>query len=120
MDESCGKCEARFSRSDVNIIPCSGFCNKVFHRWCCEGKLSEYDFKLLKGNKNLVYLCNDCLVYPKNILNQYENWLDLQKSKSDKIVEVLNESVKSLSTQIKDMASAFHTDFKNKSEKDKA
>ncbi|XP_055859370.1 regulator of nonsense transcripts 1-like [Episyrphus balteatus] len=40
--------------------------------------------------------------------------------KSDKIVEVLNEGVKSLSTQMKDMASAFRTDLKNKSEKEKA
>lgn len=93
MDGFCGKCDRGFSRDDNQLVPCNGFCKKLFHRKCCEGQLSEYDVTLLKKNRNLGYYCNDCVFMPKKIIEQYEILLNASRSKHDCIAELLNQNV---------------------------
>lgn len=56
MEENCKKCTKRF-RGEINI-KCSGLCNKVFHEKCTG--LVEYDARLVRNNKNIAFVCDDC------------------------------------------------------------
>lgn len=60
MEENCKKCNDRFIGKAKIKIKCGGFCEQVFHEKCT--RLPEYDLNIVRSNKNIAFICDDCLV----------------------------------------------------------
>lgn len=118
MDEFCSKCDKQFTRGDNFIVPCSGFCRKFFHRKCCEN-LGEYDVKLTQKNRNLCYLCDDCVSGSVELEKKFINILTSQQVKYDKLIEVINELSNSFKNQLLELKGELLCRFDQFSDKNK-
>ncbi|XP_067629548.1 uncharacterized protein [Eurosta solidaginis] len=78
MDDCCAKSNKCFSKSDSNIVPCNGFCKRLFHRACCKN-ISDYDVRLIKSNRHLLYLCEECVDMPDKLCKSLDSVLSAQK-----------------------------------------
>ncbi|XP_067638717.1 uncharacterized protein [Eurosta solidaginis] len=100
MDDSCGKCNKGFGRSDSMIVPCSGYCKQLFHRACCAGPIAEYDVNLMKSNHNIRYLCPDCANGPEKLCKLFESVIATQKSGLEALTTAFEIKFKDLAAQI--------------------
>lgn len=62
MIPKCCKCEVAFT--DNNSIKCFGGCEKMFHFGCSSLPIAHA--KLCNNNRNINFVCDDCLANPNN------------------------------------------------------
>jgi hypothetical protein len=99
---SCNLCDETVNASDM--IFCGGRCNKIFH-WKC-GNITKATQKHLGENKNLMYMCNECLHMHdmiSKISGKIDNLFDIVKSHEKKFVDQ-NDVLESIQQTLIDSA----------------
>lgn len=71
MSGDCVDCGKSIGK---NGIKCSAFCSKEFCKRCA--RISDYDINVLKHD-NIIFVCNECKVYMKNIMDKMDNMLKI-------------------------------------------
>lgn len=87
--ENCARCHRAVSEFDDDTLECFSGCRETVHMRCLTG-VNEDEWKVLKGIKNAMYVCDTCLA-----LHGYDDRINIEK-KIDVMITKLEELEKKM------------------------